>query len=197
MKVRRFLAGAGTVSLLLAGLLGTSQKVFAAPRRDGDRDPKQVSMLLVDAKTVALQVKDDAITMQGYTRTDLKWEAHAATLAKMREHLTILEDQVTTLKALAGAAEPWQKTVIVRIEPYLTALAKDNEAVIDEMDAHPSLFGTPAANAYLDANANSAAYLADLIASLVDSGSIREKIQDYDQPEDTCGLMGEAARAIR
>jgi len=128
---------------------------------------------------------------------DIKWEAHAATVAKMREHLMVLEDQITMLKASAGAAEPWQKNVIVRIEPYLTALAKDNEAVIDEMDAHPSLFGTPAANAYLDANANSAAYLAGLIANFVDSGSIREKIQDYDQPEDTCSLMGEAAGAIR
>ena len=98
--------------------------------------------------------------------------------------------RVTELKAAEGGAEPWQKNVIDRIEPYLAEMAKDNEAAIDEVNEHPSLFGTPAWNAYLQANADSATYLAGLIVNYVNNGEMRQKMQDYDQPEDTCGVHG-------
>ncbi len=162
--------------------------------KHNDPDPKQVSALLLGAKTMAVQAKDDALTMQTYSQMGLNWEAHAAAIAQIREHVMAMKQQAIELKAAQGMAEPWQKNAIGRIEPYLAEMAKDNEAVIDEMNEHPSMFGTPAWNAYLQANADSATYLAGLIVNAVNNGALRQKMQNYDQPEDTCGLSGAANR---
>lgn len=188
MNVYRSIAWTGAVALLLAGLLGTARTVGA--KNNNNLDPKRISALLLDAKTMAVQAENDAITMESYTQTSIPWGEHAAEIAQIKEHVMALNRQATELKAAQGTAEPWQKNVIDRIDPYLAEMAKDNEAVLDEMDAHPSLFGTPAWNAYVQANASSAAYLEGLIVNFVNNGGIRQKMQDYDQPEDTCGLSG-------
>jgi hypothetical protein len=191
MNAYRPIAWTGAVALLLAGFAGTARGMVAK-HNNNTVDPRQVSALLVDAKTLAVQAKDDALTMESYSQMAVPWADHAAAIGQIREHVMAMNRQVTELKAVEGGAEPWQKNVIDRIEPYLAEMAKDNEAVVDEMNEHPSLFGTPAWNAYLQANADSATYLAGIIVNLVNNGATRQKMQDYDQPEDTCGLSGVA-----
>lgn len=193
MNAYRPIAWTGAVALLLAGFAGTARGMVTK-HNDNNLDPKQVSALLVDAKTMAVQAKDDALSMQSYSQMAIPWGSHAAAIGQIREHVMAMNRQVMELKAAEGSAEPWQKNVINRIEPYLAEMAKSNEAVIDEMNEHPSLFGTPAWNAYLQANADSAVYLAGMIVNLVNNGALRQKIQDYDQPEDTCRLSGAANR---
>jgi hypothetical protein len=194
MNTRKSIACTGALALLLAGLVGTARGIST---RHNDADPRQVSALLLGAKTMAVQAKDDAVTMQSYSQMGMKWAGHAAAIAEIREHVMAMKQQAIELKAAGGTAEPWQKNVIDRIEPYLAEMAKDNEAAIEEMNEHPSMFGTPAWNAYLQANADSASYLAGLIVNAVTNGALRQKMQDYDQPEDTCSLIGAADRAYR
>jgi hypothetical protein len=146
--------------------------------------------LMADARTMAVQAKEDAGTMEAFGQLDIKWEAHAGTVAQMREHVVAMNEVASELKALEETATPWEKTVIDRIEPYMTELAADNEAVMDEFDAHSSLFGTPASSAYLKANFDSATYLSALVVNFVENGTLRQVIQDYDETEDSCGLMG-------
>jgi hypothetical protein len=191
MDTRRLIVATGAVALLLAGFAGSAR---AMSTKHNDADPKRVSALLLGAKTMAVQAKEDAVTMQSYSQMGMKWGTHAGAIAEVREHVMAMKQQAIELKAAQGTAEPWQINVIHRIEPYLAEMAKDNEAVIAEMNAHPSLFGTPAWNAYLQANADSATYLASLIVNAVNNGAIRQKMQDYDQPADTCGLSGVANR---
>jgi len=193
MNMRRSIAWTGAVALLLAGFVGSAKGISA---KHNDPNAKQVSALLLGAKTMAVQAKDDAVTMQSYSQMGgIQWGAHAAAIAQMREHVMAMNQQAIELKAAQGTAEPWQKNVIDRIEPYLAEMAKNNETVIDEMNEHPSLFGTPAWNAYLQANADSATYLASLVVNSVNNGALRQKMQDYDQPADTCGLSGVAEKA--
>lgn len=184
MNAYRPIAWTGAVALLLAGFVGTARGMVT--KHNDNLDPKQVSALLVHAKTLAVQAKEDAVTMQSYSQMAVPWGDHAAAIGQIREHVMAMNRQATELKAAEGSAEPWQKNVIVRIEPYLAEMAKDNEAVIDEMNEHPSLFGTPAWNAYLQMNADSATYLAGIVENLVNNGAMRQKMQDYDQPEDVC-----------
>lgn len=191
MDMRKYIAWTAAVALLLAGFLGTARGMSS---RHNDANPKQVSALLLGAKTMAVQAKEDAVTMQSYSQMGMKWAVHAAAIAQMREHVMAMKQQAIELKAAGGTAEPWQKNVIDRIEPYLAEMAKDNEAVIEEMNEHPSMFGTPTWNAYLQANADSATYLAGLVVNAVNTGALRQKMQDYDQPENTCGLSGVANR---
>jgi len=141
---------------------------------------------------MAVQAKDDAATMEAFEKLDIKWEAHAGAVAKMREHVMAMNEVAAKLAAAEGTAEPWERGVIDRIEPYMTALAADNEAVMDKFDEHPSLFGTQASSAYLEANTDSATHLSALVVNFVENGTLRQVIQDYDETEDSCGLMGVA-----
>jgi hypothetical protein len=191
MKASRTIAWIGAFTLVCAGLLWAPRAV----RADG-LEAIQTIKLLADSKTMAVQLKDDAAKMQQFGQMDIQWEAHAVTVAQLKDHVVATKELVNDLKAAEATAVPWERTVIDRIGPYMTALATDNEDVIDTFDEHPSLFGTPAAKAYLAANAESAAYLSALVQNFLQNGTLRQTIQDYDAPEDSCGLTGLAHPAF-
>lgn len=152
----------------------------------------QTIKLLADAKTMAVQLKDDAATMQHFGQLNIKWEAHCAAVGKMRQHVVAMNEMVDELKAAEATAVPWEKAVIDRVGPYMAALATDNQDLINEFDLHPSLFGTAAARAYLAANAESTSYLSALVKNVMENGTLRQTIQDYDEQEDGCSLTGAA-----
>jgi len=185
MKASRVMAWAGAFTLILAGFLWAPRPVKA----DG-MESIQTIKLVADAKGMAVQLKDDAAKMEEFGRLDIKWEAHAATVAQMKEHAATMKAMVDQLKIAEATAVPWEKAVIDRVGPYMTALAEDNEATIFEFDNHASLFGTPAAKAYLAANAQSAAYLSALVQNFIENGTLRQTIEDYNEEEDSCGLLG-------
>jgi len=190
MNPYKLIALTVSIALLAVGLLGAPR----AAKADG-LESLQRMKFLADAKTMAVQAKEDAATMQAFGQLDIKWEAHAGAVAKMREHVMAMNEVVAKLKAGEATAEPWEQGVIERIEPYMTELAADNEAAMDKFDEHPSLFGTQASNAYLEANVDSATHLAALVANFVENGTLRQVIEDYDVSEDSCGLIGAAYQA--
>jgi hypothetical protein len=193
MKTATMPAWMGALALLCAGFLWAPRPAKAA---DGV-ESMQTIKLLADAKTMAVQLKDDAAKMQQFGQLDIKWEAHCGAVAKMREHVAAMNGMVEQLKAAEATAVPWEKAVIDRVGPYMTALATDNEDVMDEFDLHPSLFGTAAAKAYLAANAESTTYLSALVKNVMENGTLRQTIQDYDEQEDGCGLIGVTYREFR
>lgn len=166
MSAYKWIARAGAVTLLATGFLGAPR----AAKADG-ADSLQRMKLIADARTMAVQARADAATMEAFGQLDIKWEAHAGTVAQMREHVVVMNEVASELKTLEDTATPWEKTVIDRIEPYLTELAADNEAAMDRFDEHPSLFGTPASSGYLKANFESATYLSALIVNFVENGN--------------------------
>jgi len=190
MNAYRLIARAAGLALLVAGFLGAARVAKA----DGLESLQRMKML-ADAKTMAVQAREDAATMRDFGQLDIKWEAHAGAVAEMRKHVVAMNEVVAKLKAAEGSAEPWEQGVIERIEPYMTELAADNEAAMDKFDEHPSLFGTQASNAYLEANVDSATHLAALVANFVENGTLRQVIEDYDVSEDSCGLIGAAYQA--
>lgn len=173
MNAYRSMAWTGAVALVAAGFL-------AAPRatKADDANSVRVIELLANARTMAVQAKNDAAAIEAFNQLDVQWEAHAASVAQMKEHVVAMNEEVAELKAVQNAAEPWERSVIERIEPYMAELAADNEAVLDEFDAHPSLFGTPAATAYLKANVSSATYLSALVVNFLENGTLRQMMQD-------------------
>jgi hypothetical protein len=191
MNGYRLAARIAGAALLVAGFLAAPR----AAKADGV-DSLQRMKLLADAKTMAVQAREDAAIMQAFALLDIKWEAHAGAVAKIREHVVAMNEVVAKLKAAESTAEPWEQSVIHRIEPYMTALAADNEAAMDKFDEHPSLFGTQASNAYLEANVDSATHLSALVVTFVENGTLRQVIQDYEESEDSCGLIGVAHQAF-
>jgi hypothetical protein len=102
-NILKFLVG--TPAILLIGWAGAAN---AAVVPDSDH----VAKLLAEAKTLAFQLKDDAVAMEGFTRMNVAWETHAVAINQIREHVNALETQEAKLKDARTEAAPWQKTAI-------------------------------------------------------------------------------------
>jgi hypothetical protein len=158
----------GLPAMLLAG--------FAAQAKDIP-DSEHVAKLLSDAKTMAFQIKEDAVTMEGFTRTNVSWETHAVTINQIRDHVNALEKHEAVLKDARGAASPWQRTAIDRIVPYLDELEGYTSAIIERINDQPKRLFTPEYKDFLEANADYATDLAAMIADFVDYGKTKERLE--------------------
>jgi uncharacterized protein (DUF2342 family) len=151
----------GTSAFLVAGFLAASSTARAADVPDSEH----VSKLLSEAKTMAFQVKEDAVTMESLTRMNVGWESHAVAINQIKEDVNA-----------RGEASPWQRTAIDRIQPFLDELGGYTAAVIDHLN------GTPRHNIaeykdYLEANADYAADLAAMISDFVNYGNTKERLE--------------------
>jgi hypothetical protein len=172
MNKRKSIAWMGTPALL-AGFLVASSTVSAADVPDSE----QVSKLLSEAKTMAFQLKEDAGTMESYTRSNVTWESHAITITQIKEHVNALGRQVAKLKDAKNSASPWQKTVIDRINPFMDELGGYTEAVIEHLNKKPKLLTTAEYKDYLEANADYAGDLAAMIGDFVDYGKTKQRLE--------------------
>lgn len=160
-------------AFIAAGLMTISPAMKAAEVPDSE----QVSKLLSEAKTMAFQLKEDAETMEAYTRSNAGWESHAIAITQIKEHVNGLERQAAKLKDAKNTASPWQKTAIDRITPFLDELEGYTSAVIEHINKHPKLLTTPEYKDYLEANADYAGDLAAMIGDFVDYGRTKQRFQ--------------------
>ena len=118
-------------------------------------DSDQVSKLLSEAKTLAFQVKEDAETMESYSRSNVTWERHAVAIAQIKEHVNALGRQVANLDELSGYTE----------------------AVIEHINKKPKLLTTAEYKDYLEANADYSGDLAAMIGDFVDYGRTKQRME--------------------
>jgi uncharacterized protein (DUF2342 family) len=171
MNGRISTAWMGASALLLAGFLTPPPAAKAGETHDSE----QVSRLLSEAKTLAFQVKEDAIAMEGFTRMNVSWETHAVAINRIRDDVNALGKQVAKLKAAEADAAPWQKTAIDRINPFLDELDGYTSAVIEQIKGDQK--HSPADyKDYLEANRDYATDLAAMIADFVDYGNAKERV---------------------
>jgi hypothetical protein len=172
MNQRKSIAQMGTLVAVLAGFLVASSTVNAADVPDSE----QVSKLLSEAKTLAFQLKEDAGTMESYTRMNVSWQSHAVAIMQIKEHVNALGRQVTKLKDARNTASPWQKTAIDRINPFLEELGGYTTAVIEHINGQPK-HSVDEYKDYLEANADYATDLAAMIADFVDYGKTKQRFE--------------------
>jgi hypothetical protein len=163
-----------TAAFLVTGFLAASPAIQAAAAVP---DSEQVSQLLSEAKTMAFQLKEDAQTMESYTRSSTTWQSHAIAINQIKERINALGRQAAKLRDAKSTASPWQKTAIDRINPLLEELAGYTEAVIEHVNKQPQLLTTPEYMDYLEANADYAGELATMIAEFVDYGKAKQRLQ--------------------
>ena len=87
----------GAPAILLAGWAGAANAATVP-------DSEHVAKLLSEAKTMAFQLKDDAVAMEGFTRMNVSWESHAVAINQIRDHVNALENQEGKLKEARAAA---------------------------------------------------------------------------------------------
>jgi hypothetical protein len=158
--------------LLLAGLLATPPVSKAAETPDSE----QVSKLLSEAKTMAFELKEDAVTMESFTRMNVSMESHAVAINQVKDHINALTRQTAKLKEARSTGSPWQQTAIDRISPFLDELGGYTYAVIEHINGETK--HTPAEyKDYLEANADYATDLAAMIGDFVDFGKTKDRMQ--------------------
>ena len=168
----RKIACSGAFALLLAGFLAPPPAAKAAVNPDSE----QVSKLLSEAKTMAFQLKEDALTMESFTRSNVSWEGHAAAIHQIKEHINVLGRQVAKLKAAEDTASPWQKTAIDRINPFLDEMSGYTTAVIERLNGDRKHTIADYKD-YLEANADYATDMAAMIGDFVDYGNAKDRTE--------------------
>src|SRR5579872_6100286 len=108
MKTRKTTVWMGTLPLVLGGFLATSPVIRAGEVSDSE----QVSQLLSEAKTQAFQLKEDAVTMESFTRMKVSHETQAAAINQIKDHVNALVGQAAKLQDAESLASPWQKQAI-------------------------------------------------------------------------------------
>jgi hypothetical protein len=168
------MAWMGSAVLLAGGFMSFTSPAIA---KAGDvSDSEQVSKLLSEAKTMAYQLKEDAATMESFSRMDVSWESHKAAINQIKEHVNVLGKQVAKLKAAEASASPWQRTAIDRINPYLDEMSGYTTAVIEHLNGDKKHTLTEYRD-YLEANADYSADLASMVADFVDYGNARQRVE--------------------
>ena len=166
MKPRKAIVWMGTLPLLLGGFVRAAE----VP------DSEQVTKLLTEAKSQALQVKEDAIAMEAFNRTAVSRETQAAAINELRDHFNSLGRTAAKLKDAEAIAAPWQARVIDRIVPFLDELNGYTNAVIEHLNGQ--VLHTPAEyKDYLEANADYATDLAKMIGDFVDYGRTKDRLE--------------------
>jgi hypothetical protein len=161
----------GAPAILLAGWASGTAHAAVVP------DSEHVAKLLSEAKTMAFQLKEDAVAMEGFTRMNVSWESHAVAINQIRDHVNALEKQETKLKEARSAAAPWQRTAIDRIVPYLDELEGYTSAVIERINEQPKRLFTDDYKDFLQANADYATDLSAMIGDFVDYGKTRDRME--------------------
>ncbi len=137
-----------------------------------------MTKLLSEAKTMAFQLKEDAAAMEGFTRVNVSWEAHAVAINQIKDHVNALGRQQEKLMEVRDTASVWQQTAIDRIEPFLDELEGYTTAAIEHINAEPKRLFTPEYKDYLEANADYATDLANMIAQFVDYGRTKHRLEN-------------------
>jgi len=161
----------GTFALLFAGFV-----VPPSIKAADNPDSPQVAKLLSEAKTMAFQLKEDAVFMESFSFNTVSRETQAATINNIIEHINALGKQVTKLKAVEGEASPWQKTVIERINPYLDEMGGYSTAVVEHIKRAPQ-HNFAEYKDYLEANADYASDLAAMIDDFVSYGNAKNRVE--------------------
>jgi hypothetical protein len=171
MRICKTLASTGTLALLFAGfLVSTPAKAADTP------ESAQVTKMLAEAKTMALQLRDDAASMQSFNFNPVTRQSHVTAINTIRDEINALGRHQERLQALESEAAPWQATAIERINPYLDEMAGYTMAVIEHLNGDAQHTFAEYRD-YLDANADYSTDLAAMIGDFVKYGGSKRTVE--------------------
>jgi len=163
-------------SLLAVGLLFPALQAVGAP------DSQEVSDLLSQAKSEAVQIKTDSSDMETFTRQTVTWESHADRIRGITEDINRIGETVAKLNSASPTASPWQKTAIARINPMLKELADNTTTIIDHLNNEKGKFiNNQEHKDLLKTNADLASDMAAVITDFVNYGETRSKYLELRQ----------------
>jgi len=175
-KIATFLAG---LAMLLAASLLILPSTYAADTSDST----EVSELLSQARSHAVELKKEAETLVGYSDSRLSWQTHAGQINHIKEHANDLTRAVQKLNEARETASPWQQEAIDRVNPVLKELVSNMESTIEHINQNqqPARLHTPAFRDYVAANYDLATEAAAIIGDFVNYGKAKAKFERLGQ----------------
>lgn len=180
-KKRIDIRGTATMSalaLLSVLFLSTAPAVFAGPRPN---DSAEVTKLLSEVKSEAIQLKYDAEDMKSFTRSKLTWQSHSAKIEQIKQHVNKSGELLSKLNDAKTSASPWQNRAIDEITPLLKELAASVSSTIEHLNKDRGRIHTPPYTDYVASTADLATDLSGLISDYVAYGEAKNKSEELGQ----------------
>jgi hypothetical protein len=128
----------GAVTLLVAPalLLASCQMRSPAPASDESNTPNEVSALLQEMKTKAIQVRNLADQLETFNRDGelMPWQADAGVLTRAKAQVNDMDSMLYRLRTMRPEALPWQQRAIDRVAPKVVELTDYVQDAIQNLD---------------------------------------------------------------
>lgn len=141
------------------------------------RDSQEFSGFLAQARSEAVQAQKSAEEMYSFKFANVTWQTQAAKLAELKTHINKLGEFVTRMNDVE-APSPWQQQAIGDITPMLDELAANVTMAIYHLSENPDRYVFTSFPEYVEANAESAANLADLLSEYVEYSEAKRTVED-------------------
>ncbi len=164
-----------SLGLFLGALALAASTVYGAQT---SKDSKEVSTILADVKTEAIQLSRDADELKSFTHSTLTWESHAVKVEEIKRHVNNAGKSLSKLDNARADASPWQQQAIDRINPLLKELASNVTSTIEHLNQKPRLLQTGHYVDYAAANYEMASNLAELVSDYVEYGKSKARSEE-------------------
>ena len=171
MNGRTILHRFGTLAVL-ATMFTIGSRMMPAQSPDSE----EISNLLAQAKSHAVQAEDDAATLDSYARSKLSWKSHAAKLDEMKNHVNALGKVSKELVDQRAIGSPWQQKAVDQIDPLLREMAVLLTATINHLKENPSQVHLPKYREYAHANYEVANKIAGMIRDFVEYDEVQSRV---------------------
>jgi hypothetical protein len=179
--------GRKTIELSLAFLTALFSMMPTTGTAQSAKDSETVSALLVQAKTVAFELKQDAGEMNTFVRSKSSWQTHAVKLDQIKRHVNTLGELLARMDRTKPTAAPWQQQLIDRVTPLLRDLATSVTATIKHLSDNQDRLLHPPYPAYAAANADYASDISQLISDSIAYGEDKHKAEDLGRESEIAG----------
>ena len=166
------------LALLAAAFLSMMPAIGVA---QSAKDSEEVSGFLAEAKTEAIQLKQDAEEMNSFVRSKTSWQTHAAKLDEIKQHVNKLGELVAKMDSAKATASLWQRQSINQVTPLLRDLAASVTATIKHLSDNQNRLQYPPYPDYAAATAEYASDLSQLISDYVAYGEAKHKTEDLER----------------
>jgi hypothetical protein len=180
-KYRRLLFPS-LLALLVAGYLTIPPATRAAASSIGDSE--EIAKLFSVAKAEALELREDAETMETFTRTNSSWQRFAGKINEIRDHVNKTGDLLEKLHQARETGSPWQQQAIDRITPALKELAANTESTIEHLNDNRRSIHSKEVEDYCRVNYMLSKELAALVVDFMDYGETKARFAELQKKVD-------------
>lgn len=139
---------------------------------------QEVSAILAEVKTEAIQLRRDADELKSFTHSTLTWQSHAVKVEEIKRHVNNAGKSFSKLDSTRAEASPSQQQAIDRINPLLKELASNVTSTIEHLNQKPQLLQTGPYVEYAAANYELASNLAELVSDYVEYGKSKARSEE-------------------